>query len=101
MSRTIRPRVPGATVVFTVALADRTSDALTKHVNAQCEAVRATRTERPFHIDARGSSSSTIFTLSGPVGWVSNPPFPPAGPRMVGQKPTLRTHLPNKRSQNP
>jgi putative transposase len=52
MSRYLRPRVPGATVFFTVALADRTSDALTRHVDALRTAVRATRTERPFHIDA-------------------------------------------------
>lgn len=52
MSRYIRPRVPGATVFFTLCLADRRSDALVSHVDTLREAVRQTRRERPFVIDA-------------------------------------------------
>ncbi|SPH17056.1 REP-associated tyrosine transposase [Defluviimonas aquaemixtae] len=37
---------------FTVALADRSSDALVREVGALRDAVRATRAERPFAIDA-------------------------------------------------
>ncbi len=47
-----RPKVPGATIFFTVALADRGSDLLVREVGALREAVRATRAERPFAIDA-------------------------------------------------
>jgi putative transposase len=46
------PSVPGATVFFTVALAERRSRLLVDHVDALREAVRATRAERPFRIDA-------------------------------------------------
>jgi putative transposase len=52
MSRYIRPRIPGASVFFTVALADRMSDTLVREVQALREAVRLTRSERPFAIDA-------------------------------------------------
>jgi putative transposase len=52
MSSCIRPRIPGATVFFTVALADRGSDLLIREVDRLREAVRRTRAERPFHIDA-------------------------------------------------
>lgn len=52
MSRYLRPSIPGATVFFTVALADRRSDALVREVGALRDAVRATRAERPFVIDA-------------------------------------------------
>lgn len=47
-----RPRVTGATVFFTVALADRRSDLLVREIKRLRAAVRATRTERPFDIVA-------------------------------------------------
>jgi len=52
MSRYLRPRVPGASVFFTVTLADRRSRRLVDHVGALREAVRLTMAERPFRIDA-------------------------------------------------
>ena len=52
MSRYVRPRVPGAFVFFTVALATRGSDLLTREVDPLRDAVRRTRVERPFGIDA-------------------------------------------------
>ncbi|EAQ05957.1 REP-associated tyrosine transposase [Yoonia vestfoldensis] len=47
-----RPRLPGATLFFTVALADRTSDLLVREVAALRWAVMRTRAERPFRVDA-------------------------------------------------
>jgi putative transposase len=52
MSRYVRPRIPGATIFFTVALADRRSDLLIREVDRLRDAVSRTRAERPFHIDA-------------------------------------------------
>ncbi len=52
MSRYIRPKLPGATVFFTVALADRRSDLLVRRIGALREAVAAVRAERPFGIEA-------------------------------------------------
>ena len=52
MSQYIRPKRPGARVFFTVALADRGADTLVRHVDQLREAVRATKVERPFGIDA-------------------------------------------------
>lgn len=52
MSDYIRPRVPGATVFFTVGLAERKSSLLVDHVEILRGAVRRTRSERPFQIDA-------------------------------------------------
>lgn len=52
MSRYIRPRIPGASVFFTVALADRTADTLVAQADRLREAVRITKSERPFRIDA-------------------------------------------------
>ena len=52
MGNVVRPRVPGARVFFTVALADRGSGALVERVEALRDAVRVTRAERPFGIDA-------------------------------------------------
>ena len=52
MSQYIRPKMPGARVFFTVALADRGADTLVRHVDQLREAVRVTRRERPFAIDA-------------------------------------------------
>lgn len=47
-----RPKVAGARVFFTVALAERGSRLLTDEIGRLREAVRATRAERPFGIDA-------------------------------------------------
>lgn len=52
MSQYIRPKRPGATVFFTVSLAQRGSDLLLREIAALRGAVRATRAERPFAIDA-------------------------------------------------
>ena len=52
MSRYRRMRVPGGTYFFTVMLAQRGSDALARQVNVLRQAVRATRAERPFRIEA-------------------------------------------------
>jgi putative transposase len=52
MSSYIRPKVPGASVFFTVNLADRGARTLVEHVDALREAVRVTKAERPFRIDA-------------------------------------------------
>lgn len=47
-----RPRVPGATVFFTVCLAERDSRLLVDRVDLLREAVRVTKARRPFRIDA-------------------------------------------------
>ncbi len=47
-----RYRARGGTFFFTINLLDRSSDLLTRHIDALREAVRRTRAERPFHIDA-------------------------------------------------
>ena len=52
MSRYLRPRRPGASIFFTVTLAERGADRLVRHVDLLREAVRQTRAERPFAIDA-------------------------------------------------
>ncbi|WP_050519150.1 REP-associated tyrosine transposase [Pseudorhodobacter antarcticus] len=52
MSRYLRPHIPGATMFFTAALACRGADILTRHVADLRAAVRATKAERPFAIDA-------------------------------------------------
>lgn len=52
MSNYVRPKVPGATVFFTVTLAIRGSDLLVREVDALRHAVRLTREARPFRIDA-------------------------------------------------
>ena len=52
MSRYIRPQVPGATIHFTVRLERRGSSTLTDHIEDLRVAMRRTRTERPFRIDA-------------------------------------------------
>jgi putative transposase len=48
----LRPRVPGASVFFTLALADRRSRLLVDRVDHLHDAVRVTKAERPFRIDA-------------------------------------------------
>jgi putative transposase len=52
MSRYIRPKVAGASVFFTVTLADRRSDLLVREIDALRCAVGATLTEHPVFIDA-------------------------------------------------
>ena len=52
MSNYIRPKQPGAAVFFTVNLADRGSDLLVQEIEALRTAVRLTRAERPFGIEA-------------------------------------------------
>ena len=52
MSNYTRPKIPGASVFFTVALADRGADTLVDHVAVLRAAVAVTKAERPFHIDA-------------------------------------------------
>jgi putative transposase len=52
MSRYIRPKVPGASVFFTVVLVDRGADTLVRHIEVLREAVRVTGAKRPFGIDA-------------------------------------------------
>jgi putative transposase len=52
MSAYLRPRIPGATIFFTLALEDRGSDALVRHAGALRVAVRRTMAERPFRIEA-------------------------------------------------
>jgi REP element-mobilizing transposase RayT len=48
----LRPRVSGATIFFTVALAERGSDLLVREVGRLRGAVRATQKARAFGIDA-------------------------------------------------
>jgi putative transposase len=47
-----RYRVPGGTYFFTVNLLERKRDLLVRHIDELREAVRVTKRERPFHIDA-------------------------------------------------
>ena len=52
MSSYVRPKSLGATVFFTVAVAQRGSDVLVQEIVALRHAIRATRVNRPFQIDA-------------------------------------------------
>ncbi len=52
MPNYLRYRVPGGAYFFTINLLDRSADYLTRHIDALRAAVRRTRNERPFHIDA-------------------------------------------------
>lgn len=52
MSRYIRPRRHGATLLLTVALAGRGSDLLRREIEALRQAARLTLMQRPFGIDA-------------------------------------------------
>jgi putative transposase len=47
-----RWRVRGGTYFLTINLLERGSDLLVRHIDALREAVRRTRRDRPFHIDA-------------------------------------------------
>ena len=117
MSDYVRPRVPGATVFFTVNLFERGSDLLIREIAALREAVQSTQAERPFRIDAwvvMPDHLHTVWTLtegdadystrwgaikarftrslrdSGCVGF--RPTVAPDGKRsVVGWNPTLRS----------
>lgn len=52
MSSYRRPRIPGATIFFTVALEARGADTLVRGAEALRVAVRRTMAERPFRIEA-------------------------------------------------
>lgn len=52
MSRYLRPRRPGATVYFTVALADRGADLLVRHVDLLRDAARRTIRDKPYAVRA-------------------------------------------------
>ncbi len=52
MTHHIRPSVPAATIYFTVALQQRGSDLLILEIERLRQAVRVTRNERPFQIEA-------------------------------------------------
>lgn len=52
MSRYIRPRMPGATVFFTVCLAQPGGSLLIDHIQVLRQSVRRTLMRRPFLIDA-------------------------------------------------
>jgi putative transposase len=52
MPNCIRPKQAGASVFFTVALAERGSQLLIREIETLRAAVRQTRTTRPFRIDA-------------------------------------------------
>ena len=52
MSNYIRPKIAGACIFFTVTLANRRSELLTREIAALRAAVRRTKAERPFTIEA-------------------------------------------------
>lgn len=52
MSNYRRPKIAGIPIFFTVALADRRSDLLVREIDLLRQAVRLTKAERPFEIDA-------------------------------------------------
>lgn len=52
MSHYIRPKIPGATIFFTLTLAERGSDLLVRNVDLLREAFHRTLLERPFFVDA-------------------------------------------------
>jgi putative transposase len=61
-----RFRVAGGTYFFTVNLLERRRDLLVRHIDALRTAVRATKQDRPFHIDAwvvLPDHMHTIWTL--------------------------------------
>ena len=52
MPNYLRSKVTGATIFFTVAIAQRGQDHLCREIDTLREAVRQTRAERPFEIQA-------------------------------------------------
>ncbi len=66
MSNCIRPNIPAATIFFTVRLAQRGDDLLLREIEHLRQAVRITRAERPFAINAwvvLPDHIQTIWTL--------------------------------------
>jgi len=63
MSHYIRRRTPGATYFFTIRLADRHSDLLTRQIGPLRAAMRATLDRHPFHIDAITVLPGVIHTI--------------------------------------
>lgn len=52
MSKYLRPRIPGASIFFTVRLAPTTGPILADCIDALRRSVRLTRADHPFNIDA-------------------------------------------------
>ncbi|MEM6758569.1 MAG: transposase [Pseudomonadota bacterium] len=52
MAKYLRPRLPGASIFFTVRLSHGTGPLLVDHIDLLRDAVRKTLAERPFTIDA-------------------------------------------------
>ena len=52
MPNYLRPQIPGATIFFTVTLANRQSNLLVREIARLRDAVRITRADRPFDIEA-------------------------------------------------
>ena len=66
MSNDLRPHAPGATIFFTARLEQRGDDLLRREIERLRQAVRITRAERPFAIDAwvvLPGHIQTIWTL--------------------------------------
>jgi putative transposase len=64
-----RARVAGASYFFTLVLADRRQDLLTRHVDLLRKCFRQVRLRRPFHIDAVVILPEHLHLVMGlPVG---------------------------------
>lgn len=66
MSHNMRPHIPAATIFFTVSLAQPGADLLLLEIERLRQAVRVTRAERPFQINAwvvMPDHLHTIWTL--------------------------------------
>jgi REP element-mobilizing transposase RayT len=63
MSNIIRSRVPGASIFFAVNLANRESDLSMREIETLRTAVKQTRAERPFPIDAWGMIKDHMHCL--------------------------------------
>ena len=111
MPNYLRPKATGATVFFTVNLADRLSTLLIDRIEDLREAVRVTKAERPFGIDAwvvlpdhmhcvwtmpkgdgdysvrMGAIKARFSMACGRAGFT---PPPPVGRRNGGVNPALR-----------
>lgn len=77
MSRYLRPRRPGASIFFTVALARRGSTLLVEEIDRLREAVAVVRAGRPFAVDAwvvLPDHMHAVWTLPE-----ATPTMPPAG----------------------
>lgn len=72
MSNYVRPRIPGASIFFTVNLAERGSDLLVRHVDVLRDAVQVSRDERPFRIEAWVVLPDHIHTVWTLPEWDSN-----------------------------